>query len=1162
MEIPVTGYHLGYAHTAPATNNMISLTLFGTIAVSRDGEPIAAFRSQTEMALLVYLAHTGQTHSREAVADLLWEARTTGQSLSNLRTTLSRLRKHVGEELVVTRKTLAVRPGAIDPIDTARFQQAVESLGVPQTPADAARLKAALDLYTADFLAGFYLSGAPRFNEWVTIEQERLRQLMFAGLQRLIGYALAQPDPPLGIEAARKWLALDNLQDATHAQLMHLLALNGQTRAALDQYDKLVAMLDEEFGMGPQSDTADLAARITRGEVVVVPRPFSTTTTPVAHNLPRDLTPFIGRTAERATLVERLRDPAYPLVTLAGEGGMGKTRLALAVAREIAASDAGLFPDGVWFVPLAGLEWLDSPREAMAGAIGSALGLSFIGERPLSEQLLGLLGEKSCLIVLDNFEHLVETDAPDLVIDLLQADAHLHILATSRARLGLSTEFTLRLDGLSIPYDDAPPGDITRDGKLPNYDSVALFAERAARTGASLNLEECASDIIAICRLVSGIPLAIELAAAWTGRLSCSEIAGRIASNLDFLVTTFRDVPERQRSMRAVFDYSWALLLPDAQQALAQVSVFRGSFGEDAAKAIMGKYAAHLNYLIDHSLLQQNEDGRYLMHELLREFASEKLSPTNPSDETVGSGRSRIRQAHGAYYLNLVSHVSLQGESVSASFANAGNDLDNIREAWRWAVSGPDIEGLTIAWRGLWDLFRRRSMFQEGERAFSDALVALHADDSPAAEAKTLIAWLRLAKSSNLITLTRYDEAIELASKTTAQGETCDDKLLLARGRLLWGTALFRQGRFDHALTQLELGLAAAERLELSPVEPDIRRRLGTTLLEKGRLDEARREMERALALYRQLEQPAGEANVLADLGWLEQRAMNLNAARTHLEGALAIHRSLDNRHGTTMALINLAGVSGMQNRFDETYTYYMEALDSLDRIDDRYHYSLVNHGLGLHLSRMGQYEQALHYYEVSLATDRAIGDAAGAAWTQNNLGLLYSHLGEFETALALHQEALQTARVAQARTTEGLSLSRIGQDLYGLGRHKEALAALEAAVDIQQQLKQSVWLIESNAGRAAVCLALDDTTQALALVESILPDLRPETLLGAREALRVYWNCYLVLAAMGDPRAPGVLGLAEAELHAEDSTIKDEAQRRSFVEAVPFHRLILEASQ
>lgn len=1137
---------------------MLALTLFGPIAITRDGEPVAPFRSQTEMALLVYLAHTGQTHNREAVADLLWEARTTSQSLSNLRTTLSRLRKHVGDELVVTRKTLAVQPGAIDPIDSVRFQQAIESPGTPQTATEAAQLKAALDLYTADFLAGIYLSDAPRFNEWVTIEQERLRLLMVAGLQQLISYALEQQDSPLGINAARQWLALDDLHEAAHARLIHLLALDGQTGAALDQYDNLVAMLDEEFGLEPHDETTDLAARIARGEVVAV----ATAPAPVVHNLPRDLTPFIGRAAERAALVDLLRDPAHPLVTLTGEGGMGKTRLVIAAAQQIAKSEGALFPEGVWFVPLAGLEWLDSPREAMAGAIGSALGLSFFGERPQSEQLLGLLKDKRCLIVLDNFEHLVETDAPDLVIDLLQADTNLHLVTTSRTRLGLSSEFVLHLDGLSIPSVHLHADNTILTDSLSDYDSVQLFAERATGIGTPFQLANCAADVILICQLVAGVPLAIELAAAWTGRLSCREIADQISSNLDFLATTYRDVPERQRSMRAVFNYSWALLLSDAQQALAQVSVFRGSFGREAAEAVMGEYAAHLDHLIAHSLLQQSEDGRFVIHELLREFASEKLKQNTTSGGGAGLERSAVQQAHARYYLNLVSHVSRQDENRSASFAAAGSDLDNIREAWRWAVSGSNVEGLTVAWRGLWDLFRRRSMFQEGERAFSDALLALHADDSPAAEAETLIAWLRLAKASNLITLTRYDRAIELAQESTALGEAGGDDLLMARGRLIWGTALFRQGQFDQALTQLRLALEAATHPELRQVEPDIRRRLGTTLLEKGLLDEARAEMECALELYRRLHQLAGEANVLADLGWLEQRATNLDTARAHLEGALAIQRSLDNRHGTTMALINLAGVSGMQNGFDETYAYFMEALENLERIDDRYHYSLVNHGLGLHLSRMGQYEKARHYYEESLATDRAIGDVAGVAWTQNNLGLLYNHLGNFETALALHEEALQTARAVQASTSEGLSLSRIGQDLYRLGRYAESLAAYQQAAIIQQELKQEVWLLESRAGEAVTCLALGDTHHALDLVESILPSLTPKALHGARETLRVYWNCYLVLVTVADSRASEVLQRAQGELQAEADSIENRDQRQSFVEKVPEHRAIREASQ
>jgi DNA-binding SARP family transcriptional activator len=414
---------------------MLTLTLLGQVAIARDGEPISGFRSQTEIALLVYLAHTGQVHSREALADLLWDASSTAQSLSNLRTTLSRLRVHVGEELLITRTTIAMRPASRAGVDSVLLQSELQAIAVPQSPDEAARLVAALRLYAGDFLAGFYLAGAPRFNEWVVVEQEYLRQQVIAGLQWLIAYALDQPDPLLGIAAAQQWLTMDELNETAHAHLIHLLALNGQTTAALTQAERLTRLLDEELGVSPQPATVHLVERIRKGELSPAPSRVPRQWRAVSHNLPRELTPFVGRAAERATLVDRLLDPACPLVTLTGQGGMGKTRLALAAAREIAEQAAEHFPDGMGFVSLAEVDSQDATSDGMAAAIGAALKLSFQGGRPPAQQLLALLGSMSCLIILDNCEHLLDGDLPDLVIDLLQAGPGVHLLATSTPRL-------------------------------------------------------------------------------------------------------------------------------------------------------------------------------------------------------------------------------------------------------------------------------------------------------------------------------------------------------------------------------------------------------------------------------------------------------------------------------------------------------------------------------------------------------------------------------------------------------------------------------------------------------------------------------------------------------------------------------------------------------
>lgn len=1135
------------AQLARSLTIMLSLTLLGPLTIARDGRPLTGFRSQTEIALLVYLAHTGQTHSREALGDLLWEARSTSQSLSNLRTALARLRKVVGDELLITRKSLAIRPEAIRATDSVRLAAALQTIGTPQTPEDVAQLRTAVELYGGEFLAGFYLPDATRFNDWVAIEQERLRQQVAGGLQRLITYALQHEAAPLGIAAARQWLAIDDLHETAHAHLIHFLALDGQTSAALAQYDRLATLLDEEIGLQPAPDTAALADRIRQGAYVstaINRKPPET----VSNNLPREMTPFFGRSRELLVVTKRLLDPAYPLITLIGEGGIGKTRLALATARKLIADAPATYPDGVWFVTLAGLDAQTNVQQPMAEAIGSAMGLSFHGDRLPSDQLLTLLQDKTCLIVLDNMEHLLETDAPDLAIDLLRAASGVTLLVTSRAPLDLSSEFSLRLGGLPVPPADVPD----------DSDSVRLFVERATRRGEEFDLAACATPVTTICRLVDGVPLAIELAAGWVGRMSCDAIAAAIAANLDFLSTRHRDIPIRHRSLRAVFDYSWALLSSAGRQALAQASIFRGGFDQEGSAAVMGSCAAQVDYLVDHSLLQQVENDRYTIHEQLREYAAERLAaPPDKAGDALADPVD-VRRRHAAYYIGLVGAVSLVNDPAETSVAVVRADRDNVRAAWRWAVEGPHPDALARAWQGLWTFYTTEALFQEGDVAFERALAALSAAE-PEPETDAVAVRLRVALAHFRVVLNQYDDAIALAQTILRHGEDHAEPLLRGWARLVWGTALWRQGHFRESLSQFERGLGDQPE-GLGTVEADLRRRIGTSLLELGDLRRARESLQRAGQIYRQATMRRSEAYILNDLGWLEQRAHHSEPARDYLTAALTIQRELGNRHATTMILINLAGVCGIERRFEAAVEYLRQALDSLTHVDDRYHRSLINHGLGLENARLGDTEQAMAFYERSIAIDRAVGDEAGVAWSQNNLGLAYNHLGQFDTALGLHTTALRTAQRLGARTSAALSHSRIGQDLFGLERYVEAAVALEEAVAIQTTLQQTVWAIESRAGLAVTYLALGRTAEALALVEALLPTLNDEDLRGAREPFRVCWNCFRVLAAAGDPRAQVILAQSCQDLEQQAATIVDKRLQHAFLHNIPSHRELLAA--
>ncbi|HSR29272.1 MAG TPA: protein kinase, partial [Anaerolineae bacterium] len=344
------------------------------------------------------------------------------------------------------------------------------------------------------------------------------------------------------------------------------------------------------------------------------------------HNLPAQATPFVGREAELAELACLLAEPQARLITILGAGGMGKTRLAL----EAGAGALDGFEDGVYLVPLAPLQ----SAQAIVPAVARAVGLSFSDDGEPRDQLLDHLNPRTMLLLLDNFEHLLahptvpathghgklgDGDGAGLVDDLLSAAPGVKVLATSRLRLNVQGEQLFHLLGMEVPH-----GEATADAGA--YSAVKLFVQGARRVRPGFELAGRDQQYVArICRLVAGMPLAILLAAAWVELLSPEEIEGEIAASLDFLETDLRDVPERQRSIQAVFDYSWNLLGERERAVFAGLSVFRGGFLREAAQAVTGATLRELKALVDKSLLHRTPTGRYEIHELLRQYGLEKL---------------------------------------------------------------------------------------------------------------------------------------------------------------------------------------------------------------------------------------------------------------------------------------------------------------------------------------------------------------------------------------------------------------------------------------------------------------------------------------------------------------------------------------------------------
>jgi len=420
-------------------------------------------------------------------------------------------------------------------------------------------------------------------------------------------------------------------------------------------------------------------------------------------NLPADPTPFIGRLDELEEIKTQLSNTH--LLTLTGPGGIGKTRLAIKAANEA----VGDFEHGTFFVPLAPIRSADAIIQTMAEAVDFPIATH---EDP-QFQLLRFLKKKQLLLVLDNFEHML--DSTGIVSEILQSAPAVKILATSREKLNLHSEIILSLSGMTFP-DQAGPKD------KQNYDAITLFKQSAnkVRPGFEPSTSEI-EQIAQICQLVDGMPLAIEMAAAWLHIISLDEIAAELERGLDFLATEARDAPERHRSIRTVFDHSWSMLAQEEQKIFIQLSVFRGSITREAVQRVTDASIQQLASLANKSFLNHNpESGRLEMHELLRQYAQEHLEKT-PEAYQAAQGR------HAAFFADFISQMwkEIQGEKQIPAMAEIEADIENVRAAWRYYLDQGNASQMWKFLKCLWQVYWIRwwnhagmELFRETARVF------------------------------------------------------------------------------------------------------------------------------------------------------------------------------------------------------------------------------------------------------------------------------------------------------------------------------------------------------------------------------------------------------------------------------------------------------------
>lgn len=947
----------------------LTISLLGGLTITQEGTAVTRFASRKADALFVYLACNPRPHPRETLATLFWPDNDQTRALANLSVALTSLRKQLDAYLIAERHTVTFNSDVDFQLDATQFETAITQAKSRQseklTRTVAAQLQTAVSLYKGDFLAGFNIRGAPEFEAWVLLQQERLRQQMLNALADLVNFHQQRGQMGDGIRCAQQLLALDPLQEEAHRQLMLLYALDNQRSAALAQYEQCVAILAEELGVEPDEETVVLHESIRDDTATPSPPHQAMRATPTlspGHNLPAATTTFIGREAELAQIERWLMQPNGRLLTLIGPGGMGKTRL----AQEAARAHQGEFADGVWMISLV-------PQTDLNGvvtAVAETLGLTLSSSETITTQLLNQLKSLEMLLVLDNLEHLLSPQLRDLLSQLAQEAPELRLIGTSRERLNLQAESLLELHGLPFPVIDDPfsvIGSQMADHQSPisDYASVQLFTNRVQRIQAQFKLDTQETAVNQLCQLVGGLPLALELAATWTRVLSVAEIVAEIQRGLDALSTTLHDVPERHRSLRTVITSSWQMLPADEQALFRKLAVFRGGFSRAAAQQVAKASLPQLMSLVDRSFLRLDEDQRFRRHPLLLQFAQEQLA-TQPDEQT------QAEAAHARFFAEFMQTHSpdLGGSAAPKAVAAIGADLENIRSAWQWGLEKMDTAVLDKLVTGIGRFLADRSRFLEGTAFYESSLNVVN-----------------------------------------AQSATADLEPIIAKIQVELGRFWHENGRFVEAEAILIKADSLSRQYSMTKTRIACLRQLGIVTGDQGNREAARRYAEEALQLCQTVADTDQMLPILNTLGNLCVSDGEYDQARHYFDEAMALAKAIGSTLRIAILHNNIGIIANRQKNYREAIHQWQLGLKGFEQLNHDIGRANANHNIAMAFAGLEQYEEALTHIEAAMVVHRKIGHRRGLVGGLSVVGTIYRSLGKRQKARRYLYDSLLLAQ-------------------------------------------------------------------------------------------------------------------------------------------------------
>ena len=963
----------------------VRVSLMGGFGATIDGEPVSdrwRLRKARTLVKLLALAPAHRMH-RDALVDVLWPGSDPAAATNNLHQAVHAARQVLGPtRLVLTDEVLSLCPEDCLTVDAEAFERAAAEA---RAAGDVALLRRALALWTGTLLP------EDEYEPWTTAARDRLCGVRDALTAQLAGLLARDGEPEAALALLEPIVGERPLDEPLHRALIEALSALGRRWDAIAAYERLREALESEYAAEPAPETKALYRALLTG---------STAPTGTPHNLPEPATSFVGRHRtldELGAGLERTR-----LLTLSGPGGAGKSRLALELGHRSAMLTH--FPDGIWWVELAGVK----DRELVGSTTAAALRVALPTGHSSAQAVADQLSARTLMLVLDNCEHVLDATC-ELVGEVLARCPGVTVLTTSREPLGIPGEIVHRVPSLEVPVADAAP-DVDQ---LSRLEAVQLFVERARHTVPTFGLvPETAEAVARICRRLDGMPLALELAAARLAHLSVNELADRLSDALSLLARRGGAGLDRQQTLAATLDWSHDLLESDEQVAFRRLAVFSGGFDLDAATHVCDSDRPTIDLvsrLVDKSLVEADTSGpsaRYRMLEVVRQYADARLVES----EDAGSTRARHREWFAS---TAAAHdPDKAGPVVGEPSAWFDVEQDNLRAALSSALVEDPPLALALA-TSTWRFWLNRGLIGEGARWLG--LVLERCPEQSALRAHALAAasvlHIRQGRMSDL-------EAIgeQIVDLMREHGEPAE----LAQGRHYRALLTFMSGDWARAA---DFGFEAiAEAAGVPAVRASGQHLAGIMALSRGHLEQARAWFEHALESLAAT--PDGTPPYFAgmNLGWVVDARADL--PMPYGEETLLLGRRLGTQQAVGHVTIALALTERLAGDLDQAFRLIERAAETFDALGDRYGQAYAAAQRGHALRWIGDHAEADRALARAESLRRNLRDHRSVALTLAGRSVVAAAAGDSGPAIARGREALRM--MERSGDTAGVNLTAV----------------------------------------------------------------------------------------------------------------------------------------